>query len=390
MIVSSLLDVQRTKQIRSEVSVKDAIRLGNYSTKPLYNIKAVVQATNISPSTLRAWERRYNMCQPQRSESGYRLYSDRDVAIIRWLKAQVEAGMAISQAVSRLEALNQEADSAQDVVLPTTEPAAGPEREISRASTERRPGLDLSTLRRELLQALLEFDELTADQVMSEAFALYSLGEVGERLILPVLDEIGRLWAEGKLNSTREHYATTSLRQRLEAVLRATPNPTGRPSIWIACAPGELHEITSVLLTLELRHAGFQAHFFGQNIHLDDFVAEVRYRKPQLVILSATTETAAEELARLAHRLVEDGSASHPIPIGYGGRIFNLHPERRAQIPGIFLGMTIQEAIASVHEILHRGGRPGPWQGTEPSLSPKEDRRRGNGQAGVADDQPAG
>ena len=100
-----------------EETVNTDLRLGDFATTPLYNIKAVVQATNISPSTLRAWERRYHMCRPQRSESGYRLYSERDVAIIRWLKTQVDAGMAISQAVAWLESCR-EAENQDDAVLP--------------------------------------------------------------------------------------------------------------------------------------------------------------------------------------------------------------------------------------------------------------------------------
>ncbi len=107
-----------------EETVNTDLRLGDFATTPLYNIKAVVQATNISPSTLRAWERRYHMCRPQRSESGYRLYSERDVAIIRWLKTQVDAGMAISQAVAWLESIVAEAENQDDAVLPGA--AAGP------------------------------------------------------------------------------------------------------------------------------------------------------------------------------------------------------------------------------------------------------------------------
>ena len=111
----------RAGRTRSEGTVANAapeIRLNDFATTPLYNIKAVVQATNISPSTLRAWERRYNMCQPQRSDSGYRLYSDRDIAIIRWLKAQVDAGMSISQAVAWLQTLIDESPNGQTVALP--------------------------------------------------------------------------------------------------------------------------------------------------------------------------------------------------------------------------------------------------------------------------------
>ena len=104
----------RPTQEKVETEVVTAIRLNEYSTAPLYNIKAVVQSTSISPSTLRAWERRYNMCKPQRSESGYRLYSDRDVAVIRWLKAQVDAGMSISQAVAWLQSLTEEQGGEHD------------------------------------------------------------------------------------------------------------------------------------------------------------------------------------------------------------------------------------------------------------------------------------
>jgi DNA-binding transcriptional MerR regulator len=84
----------------------------------LYNIKAVVQTTGISPSTLRAWERRYNIARPQRSESGYRLYSERDIAVIRWLKTQLDAGMSISQAVAWLGNITASTGKQEEIVLP--------------------------------------------------------------------------------------------------------------------------------------------------------------------------------------------------------------------------------------------------------------------------------
>ena len=68
--------------------------------EPLLNIKAVSQATGVEPVTLRAWERRYGVPEPARSDQGYRLYSERDVAILRWLKAKVDAGVKIKQAVT--------------------------------------------------------------------------------------------------------------------------------------------------------------------------------------------------------------------------------------------------------------------------------------------------
>ena len=55
-------------------------RLNGYDDTPVYTIKTVVQETGIAPATLRAWERRYGVLSPGRSDGGYRLYSERDIA----------------------------------------------------------------------------------------------------------------------------------------------------------------------------------------------------------------------------------------------------------------------------------------------------------------------
>ena len=59
-----------------------------------YTIKTVCALTGIRAVTLRAWERRYHVLRPQRTGGNYRLYSERDVAILRWLKSRVDGGLA--------------------------------------------------------------------------------------------------------------------------------------------------------------------------------------------------------------------------------------------------------------------------------------------------------
>ncbi|MGL4648665.1 MAG: MerR family transcriptional regulator [Caldilineaceae bacterium] len=333
-----------------EVQMVNAqIRLGDYATTPLYNIKAVVQATGISPSTLRAWERRYNMCRPQRSESGYRLYSDRDVAIIRWLKAQVDAGMAISQAVAWLDSLGGDDETHEQGILPTSgamqsiHAGAGlPTRESVRS---------FEALRVDLSESLMNFDEIAAEQVMSEAFALYPLEQVGEQVVTPVLIDVGERWHRNEISITREHFATNYLLHRLTALLRTVPNLEGGPLLWVGCAPGELHEGGAVLLAIYLRRAGYQIHYLGQNLPIDDFVGEVRRRQPAMVLLSASTSEAAHGLRRMADELAH---IEMPRPIiGYGGRIFIRQPDLRSQIAGVYLGDSAQEAVDTVGTMLH-------------------------------------
>ena len=65
---------------------------------PVYNLKAVVLETGLKPDTLRAWERRYGLPTPNRSDGGHRLYSERDIQVLKWLVARQQAGLSISRA----------------------------------------------------------------------------------------------------------------------------------------------------------------------------------------------------------------------------------------------------------------------------------------------------
>jgi len=288
------------------------------------------------------------MCQPQRSESGYRLYSDRDVAIIRWLKAQVDAGMSISQAVSWLQSIIDQSPSDEQAALPE---ANGKAIEARGSALPSRLDLeDFARLQARLLQALLNYQEEEAETVLARAFALYPVEQVGEHIIMQVLVEIGERWHRGELSITREHYATNYLIQRLAAILRTVPNATSRPLIWVGCAPGELHEIGAMLLSIYLRRAGYTVRYLGQNLPTDDLVAEVQTIKPDMVLFSATTSDAASNLRPLCELLARTESP-RPI-IGYGGRAFNLRPELRDSIVGVYLGATAVEAVESIDDLL--------------------------------------
>ena len=77
----------------------------DYSEEPKFTIKTVFAQTGIRPVTLRAWERRYEVLNPYRSNNRYRLYSERDVAILRWIKSRVDNDISISSAVQELRSM---------------------------------------------------------------------------------------------------------------------------------------------------------------------------------------------------------------------------------------------------------------------------------------------
>src|SRR5215211_2056979 len=76
--------------------------LGHLSAAPVFNTKAVAHETGVPADTFRAWERRYGIPRPRRTAGGHRLYSERDIAIIRWLRDRTDDGVNISHAVMLL------------------------------------------------------------------------------------------------------------------------------------------------------------------------------------------------------------------------------------------------------------------------------------------------
>ena len=122
--------------------------------QPVYNIKAVVEATGLSAATLRAWERRYGALSPTRNGKGYRLYSAHEISMLRWLKARLDEGLSISQAI---------------VLMDRQCPAVLPRDPTPSLAFPR----DLSAVRQALLAALVDFNEGGAEHIIAEAYALY-------------------------------------------------------------------------------------------------------------------------------------------------------------------------------------------------------------------------
>ena len=220
---------------------------------PIYTIKTVVQQTGITPATLRAWERRYGVLSPGRSDGGYRLYSERDIAILRWLKAQVEAGIAISSAVTLLDLQHRAGEQPEQDILSASpagrEPAAGPR--------------NAPAVIEELLGALLAFREGEAEAILAEAFALYPVESVAEDIIAPVLVEIGERWHRGEASVVQEHFATAFLRRRLSTLFHAYDQPAAGPLAITGSAPGEWHDVGILLVSLTLRQAWLAGDLSG-------------------------------------------------------------------------------------------------------------------------------
>jgi methanogenic corrinoid protein MtbC1 len=313
---------------------------------PVYNLKAVVRETGLKPDTIRAWERRYGLPEPHRTDSGHRLYSQNDINMLKWLVLRQNEGMSISRAVILWRQLaetdvdpaalagNVSASSAS-LGAPTDPVAHGPVAD------------NLAQLRDGWLNACLNFDEQTAERIVAQAFALFSVEAVCVDLLQRGLSMIGDGWFQGRVTVQQEHFASALAIRRLEALLTATPAPTRPNRILLGCPPGENHLFAPMLVTLLLRRRGWDVVFLGADVPLDDLNATVRAARPQLVVLVAQLLHTAATLLEMAELLLNER-----VPLAFGGRIFALIPELRQRIPGHYLGDHIDAAPPMVEKIM--------------------------------------
>ena len=63
-------------------------------SRPLYSIGAVAEMLGVPAATLRTWQERYGVVQPERSPAGHRLYSRDQLEQLRFLADQIAAGLS--------------------------------------------------------------------------------------------------------------------------------------------------------------------------------------------------------------------------------------------------------------------------------------------------------
>ncbi|MDQ3856344.1 MAG: cobalamin-dependent protein [Chloroflexota bacterium] len=307
----------------------ETLRPLEYSDTPIYNTKAVSIRTSVPADTLRAWERRYGVPKPHRTAGAQRLYSERDIAAIRWLKQRTETGLSIKQAVALLKATMEEEAAEQ--------PAPVPQPETTDTAAEA------------LLNALQSLDSVQADRVLAQSFARYGIETTCLNIIQPAMYRIGEAWAAGRIPVSVEHYASYLVRSKLTGLVSAYGQSGTVGPIITACAPGEQHELGLLMFALFLMRRGLKVIYLGADLPAGDLVAMIERTRPKVVCLSAATTKTAESLVGTISMIKRVGGR---VPeVTYGGFAFTHEPDLRDRVDGFWLGEDAVRAAETVRQL---------------------------------------
>ena len=256
---------------------------------PRLRIGELSRRSGVSADTLRAWERRYGLLSPERSEGGFRLYTDADAGRVRAMQALIGEGLSAAEAA---------------VQVREQLPAAGG----TGTSREAEP------LSARLRAALERIDEASANAVLDEALAGLSLEFVVEKVIFPVLRGIGADWKSGRLSIGQEHFATNLLRGRLLGLARGWGTGAG-PWAVLACPPGERHDLGLICFGLVLWRRGWRIALLGADSPVATVAETASDLGADLIIIGATDRSRIEEAADDLRDLARE----YPLALGGAG-----------------------------------------------------------------------
>ena len=246
------------------------------SEQGVLRIGELSRRVGVSPELLRAWERRYGLLRPTRSQGGFRLYSTTDEQRVRRMLALQQQGLSPAVAA---QTVADEADTADG----------------RRAA---------DALRQALAEALDRFDEAAANRAFDRALGTLSLDTLLREIVLDYLTDLGERWSAGQATVAQEHFATNVLRGRLLGLARDW-GQGGGPLTVLACPPGELHDLGLICFGLALRARGWRIAFLGTDTPIDTLTQTADNLHPELVVLTTTTPQRLSRVRSELRRLSE-------------------------------------------------------------------------------------
>ena len=241
----------------------------------LLPIREVVRLTGINPVTLRAWERRYGLIQPIRTEGGHRLYTQHDIATILEAMRWTERGVAVSKVgelINRSEAQH---------------------------STATFESSEHTALQNEILDALKHFDENQLEQLFGQSFTRHPLGTLIDDIWLAVWHQLRH--EEGFGVTSQLLFLESFLRSRFLQRLYSMRQPKKTP-ILVASLSGQCHDISLLAHAVLLAGDEGAVRVLAANQPVDELAIVCQAIKPQALVLFADVQPTQLQL-RHVHKL---------------------------------------------------------------------------------------
>lgn len=271
-------------------------------------IQVVSRRTGLSPDVLRAWEKRYGVVEPGRSEGGRRLYSDNDIDRLRLLRRASDAGRRISQ-IAQL--------SDEDLAVMVEED------EREQVETGASPGEGAAMAAEGYLRAALEavggLDNRTLETVLNRAVVTLSAATLIQKVAAPLMRRIGDMWEHGDLEPAHEHLASAVVLRVMGRMIELAERSATDSTLVVSTPANELHEFGALFAAATAATEGWRVTYLGPDLPAEDIALAARNVNARAVALSIVTPKNGGGLEEELRKLRRELPPAVPLFIGGEG-----------------------------------------------------------------------
>lgn len=217
--------------------------------KSTFSIKDLENLTGIKAHTIRIWEKRYNLLQPERTDTNIRTYSLANLQKLLNISYLNTNGYKISKIASL------ESNEIPELV-----------KEVAQSDISNNHAIDTFKL------SMLNFDQKLFYDTYNSLIKEKTFSEIFYQDLIPLLSEIGMLWQTDTITTAHEHFITSLIRQKIlvNTELIQSKNQVSTDRIFVLYLPdNEVHELGLMLINYEIISRGHQSIFLGQSVPLE-------------------------------------------------------------------------------------------------------------------------
>jgi len=218
----------------------------------MYSIADLERISGIKAHTIRIWEKRYELLNPERTEGNHRIYSDDDLIKLLNVEQLISHGYKISKIAEWGK------DKLKHMV-----------REIF--SEEQNKLSDVAYYNNEWLQSALDYDERKFSRIYKQLRSRMSFIVLWEKYIVPALQHMGQLWMTEDIAPAEEHFFSQLIRRNILVEYDRLPLPIPSESpVLLFLPPDEYHELGLLFTEFLMRKEGFYTINFGANVPIEN------------------------------------------------------------------------------------------------------------------------
>jgi len=277
----------------------------------VYSIKDLEKLSGIKAHTIRIWEQRYGIIEPQRTKNNVRYYQDADLKQLLNIALLNKNGIKISKIakMSQHEITEKVAD-------------------ISEINFEFATQLDALTL------SMIEMDEYKFDRIISTNIQQLGFERTMLEIIYPFLDKLSLLWLTGSISPVQETFMSHLIRQKTVVAIDNEPFVVGRDvkKFMIYLPEGESQELSLLLMHYFFKSRRNQVIYLGQNITIEDLQDACKVNPPDYIFTMITESYAHQPVQRYVNKLAETFPNTQLLLSGYQVVVQEVNPPSNALI----------------------------------------------------------